>query len=262
MTPLPLQYEQFDKVLVIDAGRQVYFGPAKEARQYMIDLGYKNAPRQTTADYLSGCTDPNERQYQDGRSEKDVPSDAFAFAEAYRKSETYARMKAERDAYNTRMETDESDRNEFIAAVNEDKAKGVGKKSPYTVSFPMQVAALAKRQFQLKRQDKFGLYTGYFTSIAIAIVRAPPPTLSLNPSNSSDTLLPPFRSPEPSTSTCPRPLAVDLLEVELSSSPCFSTYVYILSSQIGRHQIDHALLPQALNAFSELPTQMVRKPPI
>jgi ATP-binding cassette subfamily G (WHITE) protein 2 (SNQ2) len=31
-------YEQFDKVLVIDNGRQVYFGPAKEARQYMVRL--------------------------------------------------------------------------------------------------------------------------------------------------------------------------------------------------------------------------------
>jgi len=32
-------YNQFDKVLVIDEGRQVYFGPAKEARQYMVGLG-------------------------------------------------------------------------------------------------------------------------------------------------------------------------------------------------------------------------------
>lgn len=29
-------FEQFDKVLVIDEGRQVYFGPASEARQYMV----------------------------------------------------------------------------------------------------------------------------------------------------------------------------------------------------------------------------------
>lgn len=29
-------YEQFDKVLVIDEGRQVYFGPTSEARQYMV----------------------------------------------------------------------------------------------------------------------------------------------------------------------------------------------------------------------------------
>ena len=53
-------YDQFDKVLVIDEGRQIYFGPVKEARQYFISLGFKDLPRQTTADYLTGCTDPNE----------------------------------------------------------------------------------------------------------------------------------------------------------------------------------------------------------
>ncbi|KAF8305589.1 hypothetical protein DL93DRAFT_2172546 [Clavulina sp. PMI_390] len=56
-------YDQFDKVLVIDQGRQVYFGPAKEARQYFIDMGFRDFPRQTTADYLTGCTDPNERRF-------------------------------------------------------------------------------------------------------------------------------------------------------------------------------------------------------
>jgi ABC-type multidrug transport system ATPase subunit len=45
-------YEQFDKVLVINEGREVFFGPAKEARQYFIGLGYADMPRQTTADYL------------------------------------------------------------------------------------------------------------------------------------------------------------------------------------------------------------------
>jgi ATP-binding cassette subfamily G (WHITE) protein 2 (SNQ2) len=55
-------YDQFDKVLVIDSGRMVFFGPAKVARQYFIDLGFRDLPRQTTADYLTGCTDPNERR--------------------------------------------------------------------------------------------------------------------------------------------------------------------------------------------------------
>ncbi|ORY35846.1 P-loop containing nucleoside triphosphate hydrolase protein [Naematelia encephala] len=34
-------YDQFDKVLVLNESHVVYFGPAKQARQYMIDLGYK-----------------------------------------------------------------------------------------------------------------------------------------------------------------------------------------------------------------------------
>ena len=34
-------YEQFEKVLVIDAGRQVYFGPVAEACQYFVDMAWR-----------------------------------------------------------------------------------------------------------------------------------------------------------------------------------------------------------------------------
>lgn len=34
-------YDQFDKVMVLDESRVVYFGPAKQARKYMLGLGYK-----------------------------------------------------------------------------------------------------------------------------------------------------------------------------------------------------------------------------
>ena len=48
-------YSQFDKVIVIDEGRQVFFGKASEARAYFEGLGFKEKPRQTTPDYLTGC---------------------------------------------------------------------------------------------------------------------------------------------------------------------------------------------------------------
>jgi hypothetical protein len=35
-----------------------YYGPADEARRYFYDMGYEPAPRQTTADFLFGTTDP------------------------------------------------------------------------------------------------------------------------------------------------------------------------------------------------------------
>ncbi|KAJ8107892.1 hypothetical protein ONZ43_g6590 [Nemania bipapillata] len=46
-------YELMDKVLVIDEGREIYSGPAKEAKQYFIDLGFQCPERQTTADFLT-----------------------------------------------------------------------------------------------------------------------------------------------------------------------------------------------------------------
>jgi ATP-binding cassette subfamily G (WHITE) protein 2 (SNQ2) len=45
-------YDLFDKVCVISEGKMAYFGPAKEARQYFIDMGYEPQDRQTTADFL------------------------------------------------------------------------------------------------------------------------------------------------------------------------------------------------------------------
>ncbi|BGO92884.1 hypothetical protein NBRC10512_008005 [Rhodotorula toruloides] len=163
-------YDQFDKVLVIDAGRQVYFGPAKEARAYMMSLGYADLPRQTTADYLTGCTDPNERQLAPGRSAADVPSTSEQLEEAFKKSEIYSRMIAERDEFRSRCESDDRARNEFREAVEKGKRRGVGKKSPYTASFFAQVWALVIRQFQLKAQDKVDLAVSWTTAIIVALI--------------------------------------------------------------------------------------------
>ena len=49
-------YALFDKVCVIYEGRMAYYGPAKLARQYFIDMGYEPANRQTTADFLVAGT--------------------------------------------------------------------------------------------------------------------------------------------------------------------------------------------------------------
>ncbi|EEH33174.2 hypothetical protein PAAG_04227 [Paracoccidioides lutzii Pb01] len=44
-------YSQFNKVMVIDQGNQVFFGRTPEARGYFEDLSFKEKPRQTTPDY-------------------------------------------------------------------------------------------------------------------------------------------------------------------------------------------------------------------
>ncbi|EGG01152.1 uncharacterized protein MELLADRAFT_92660 [Melampsora larici-populina 98AG31] len=92
-------FEQFDKVCLISEGRQVYFGPASEARAYMVGLGYKNLPRQTTADYLTGCTDPNERQFQEGLDVATIPKTPQEMEAAYLKSDLAERNRADMTAY-------------------------------------------------------------------------------------------------------------------------------------------------------------------
>ncbi|KAH3973908.1 hypothetical protein HBH64_163010 [Parastagonospora nodorum] len=175
-------YNCFDKVLVIDSGRQVYFGPAKTARAYFEGLGFLEKPRQTTPDYLTGCTDPFEREFRPGMTEKDVPSTPEALAEAFNKSEHAAQLATEMEEYRARMAEEKHVYDDFQTAVAESK-RHAPKKSVYSIPFYLQVWALAKRQFLLKWQDKFGLGVSWFTSLVIAIITG---TVWLNLPKTSD----------------------------------------------------------------------------
>jgi ATP-binding cassette subfamily G (WHITE) protein 2 (SNQ2) len=141
-------YKCFDKVLVIDSGRQVYFGPADEARAYFEGLGFLEKPRQTTPDYLTGCTDKNEREYKSGRDETNTPSTPEQLAEAFNKSETASRLATEMTQYHAAMDQEKHVYDDFQSAVKEGK-RHAGKKSVYSIPFHLQVWALAKRQFLL-----------------------------------------------------------------------------------------------------------------
>ena len=154
-------YELFDKVMVLDQGRTVYFGPPGQARAYFEQLGYRPLPRQSTADYLTGCTDPNERQFAAGLSEKDVPSTPEALEAAFQNSDLARDVADQLSKYKLRMETEKADQDAFRAAVADDKKKGVSLKSPYTLGLKDQVVALTRRQFQKRLQDKFQIYTSY-----------------------------------------------------------------------------------------------------
>jgi len=163
-------YSLFDKVLVIDHGRQIYFGPAKEARSYFERLGFAPKPRQTTPDYLTGCTDPWERDFVEGWNPAEIPQTPEALETAYKSSETFAQMKADKDAYKMQVQLDSTAREQFRKAVLEDKHRFTGKKSVYSIPFHQQTAALFKRQFQLKKQDWFTLATSWCTTMIIAIL--------------------------------------------------------------------------------------------
>ena len=77
-------YQLFDKVCVIKEGRMAYFGPADQARQYFIDMGYQPTNRQTTSDFLLAVTDPNCRILRPGVGGQ--PRSAEEFAEYFRGS--------------------------------------------------------------------------------------------------------------------------------------------------------------------------------
>ncbi|SPO25756.1 probable ATP-binding multidrug cassette transport protein [Ustilago trichophora] len=163
-------WEQFDKVMVIDDGRCVYFGPRTEARQYFIDLGFADRPRQTSADYITGCTDKYERIFQEGKDENSVPSNPEALEAAYRNSRFFAQALEEKKAFDAIATADAQATKDFKEAVVESKHRGVRSKSQYTVSYAAQVQALFLRQMQMILGDKFDIFMSYVTAIVVALL--------------------------------------------------------------------------------------------
>lgn len=163
-------YRQFDKVLVIDSGRQVYFGPTKAARSYFESLGFKEKPRQTTPDYLTGCTDEYEREYAPGRGPENAPSSPETLVQAFDNSKYSTLLQNDMDKYRNDIEKQKQIFDDFQLAHKEAKRKHTGSKSVYSVPYYQQIWALMQRQFILKWQDRFTLTTGWATSVVIAIV--------------------------------------------------------------------------------------------
>ncbi|KAF2235879.1 putative ABC transporter [Viridothelium virens] len=162
-------YAQFDKVMVIDKGRQVFFGPASEARSYFEGLGFLEKPRQTTPDYLTGCTDPFEREYKDGRKGASAPRNAKELEAAFNESVYGNRLEEEMKAYRLDLNEEQHIHEDFQIAVKESK-RHAPQHSVYSIPFHTQVYALIQRQFLLKWQDKFILTVSWITTITVAIV--------------------------------------------------------------------------------------------
>ncbi|OAL69363.1 hypothetical protein A7D00_6482 [Trichophyton violaceum] len=163
-------YNQFDKVMVLDQGHQVFFGPIHAARAYFEGLGFKEKPRQTTPDYLTGCTDPFEREYKDGRNETNAPSTPAELVKAFDESQFSEDLDKEMALYRSTLEVEKHIQEDFEIAHHEAKRKFTSKSSVYSVPFHLQIFALMKRQFLIKWQDKFSLTVSWVTSISIAII--------------------------------------------------------------------------------------------
>ncbi len=170
-------YNLFDKVMVIDEGRQVYFGPASEARAYFEGLGFLPRPRKTTPDYVTGCTDAYEREYQHGRSVKNAPHSPATLEAAFAESKFARDLEEEMAQYKQSLAEDADKYEDFRVAVGEQKRRGASRRSAYSVGFHQQVAALMRRQFLLKKQDVLALVLSWLRNIIIAIVLG---TLYLN----------------------------------------------------------------------------------
>jgi len=91
-------YDLFDKVIVLYEGRQIFFGPTTVAREYFEKMGFDCPTRQTTPDFLTSMTSPQERVVREGRENR-VPRTPDKFAQRWKESEERKRLMMEIDKY-------------------------------------------------------------------------------------------------------------------------------------------------------------------
>lgn len=163
-------YELMDKVMVIDSGRMLYQGPANEAKQYFVNLGFYCPDQSTTADFLTSLCDPNARQFQPGY-EASTPKSAEELESIFKQSNAYKRIWNDVCDYEKQLQdTDRENTRRFQKTVAQSKSKTVSQKSSYTVSIVQQVAACVQREFWLLWGDKTSLYTKYFIIVSNGLI--------------------------------------------------------------------------------------------
>lgn len=141
-------YELVDKVLLIDQGKCLYFGPADNAKQYFLDLGFDCPERWTTADFLTSVTDEHERSLRKGWEDR-IPRNAHEFAALYRKSDAYQRNLEDMREFEARLGEQRRSRLENRSKKN--------KQNNYTIPFHKQVIACTQRQFFVLTGDRASL---------------------------------------------------------------------------------------------------------
>ncbi|KAG0352588.1 hypothetical protein BGZ54_002680 [Gamsiella multidivaricata] len=156
-------YDLFDQVLLLYDGHCIFFGPAEQARQYFINMGFSCPARQTTADFLTAVTDPHERRPAEGLDPNiasNMPSTPEQFEALYRQSEFYEQTLKQLAEYEAELENREAD-DTFMEATRQTKQKHVSVKNPYTITYLNQIWAMTVRQVQLVKGDIGSLISRY-----------------------------------------------------------------------------------------------------
>lgn len=95
--------------------------------------------QQTTPDYLTSMTSPNERIIRPGFEDK-APRTSAEFEEKWRKSYQHKQLLLEIEAYERKFSLGGECRDEFVASRKAQQARGQRLKSPYTLSYLQQTS--------------------------------------------------------------------------------------------------------------------------
>ena len=162
-------YDIFDKVIVLYEGRQIFFGPTTVAQEYFEKMGFDCPARQTTADFLTSMTSPQERVVREGWETR-VPRTPDEFARRWKESEEHKRLMIEIDEYDQRYPIGGEHLQKFRESRRAQQAKRQRVGSPYTLSYSQQIQLCLWRGFQRLKGDPSLTFTQLFGNFIMALI--------------------------------------------------------------------------------------------
>ncbi|KAJ5671108.1 hypothetical protein N7507_000235 [Penicillium longicatenatum] len=162
-------YDMFDKVLILCHGRQIFFGPVNEAREYFEKMKFDCPKRQTTPDFLTSMTSPIERRVREG-FENQTPRTPDDFASLWAPSPERQSLLVEIDQYNHDHPMRGPDFDAFQESLSLQQARSQRQKSPYTLSYWQQIRLCLWRGYNRVIADQVLLITSVISNIAIVLI--------------------------------------------------------------------------------------------
>lgn len=164
-------YDLFDKATVLYQGRQIYFGPASQAKQYFENQGWQCPPRQTTGDFLTSVTNPQERVARPGMENK-VPRTPKEFESYWRQSPEYGQLMKELDEYDSQHCGPQQENT--LALMRSQKRRLQHKHarpgSSYILSPGRQVVDLVRRAYQRILGDIYATAAQVIVTVFLALI--------------------------------------------------------------------------------------------
>ncbi|EKV04206.1 ABC multidrug transporter, putative [Penicillium digitatum PHI26] len=164
-------YDVFDKVIVLYEGHQIFFGPAAAAKSYFENQGWDCPTRQTTGDFLTSITNPQERTAKPGMENR-VPRTPEDFEAAWLKSPEYKQLLNETAEYEGQNPVGYDV--QAVADLQQWKrgaqAKHTRPKSPYIISVPMQIKLNTVRAYQRLWNNAAATISTVVTNIIMALI--------------------------------------------------------------------------------------------
>jgi ABC-type multidrug transport system ATPase subunit len=139
-------FDLFDKVVLLCNGREIYYGPASQARSFSEEMGFVCTPGSNVADFLTSVSVLTERVVKEEKIHL-VPNEPKGFEDRYKTSPLYHTMVDDMDS--TRWEDLEAETQYLLETLERERSAPIPGarflKSNYTVSLYRQTVACTKR---------------------------------------------------------------------------------------------------------------------